>query len=137
MSRVSFPCFRLRRLLCRRSMKASHMATSLTFGSARSACLAAPLPRPPQPTRPTRRVSSPAAKAAGERAVAATADAADVFRKVRREVGEFMIVLVAAGMQVDGVLWPVRGGLSPLFQPKESRVITRSVNHSDLDWPAC
>ena len=49
------------RLASRRSMKASHMATSLTFGSARRASLAAPVPRPPQPTSPTRSVSSPAA----------------------------------------------------------------------------
>ena len=52
---------RFERLVSSRSMKASHIATSLTFGSARGPPWRAPVPRPPQPTRPTRSVSSPAA----------------------------------------------------------------------------
>src|SRR5262245_29466783 len=65
----------------------SPMATSLTFESARSACVAAPVPRPPQPIRPIRSVSLPAAWTAGASpwsSAAPARPAVDVVRKSRR-----------------------------------------------------
>src|SRR5262249_42366756 len=70
------------RLSCKRSSKASPIATSCTFLSARSACDAAPVPRWPQPIRPTRIVSLPVAWTCGT-AVSAPVTAA-VLRNSRR-----------------------------------------------------
>ena len=68
----------------RRSSNMSPIATSFAGGSARSACEAAPVPRPPQPIRPTRIVSAPAAWTCGT-TIAAPAMAADVVKKSRRD----------------------------------------------------
>src|SRR5262245_15262087 len=101
MSRVSFPNLRVSWLSSSRSMKASHMATSLTFESARRACLAAPVPRPPHPTSPTFRGSPPAAYAPGSRTDEAATVAADAFRKSRREV-ESGVMAGALGWDASG-----------------------------------
>src|SRR5438105_9607692 len=66
------------------------MAMSLTWGSALSAWLAAPVPRPPQPMSPTRRTALPAActLATLPQGVARAAPAtAEAFKKSRRDDG--------------------------------------------------
>src|SRR5205823_3438783 len=101
------------RLSCRRSSKASAIATSLTLLSALSAWAAAPVPRPPQPIRPILSVSPPPAWTAGATASTAPA-AADVFRKLRRVAPGFVGCVDIAG--------PFRRRENEDYQP-EARVL--------------
>ena len=79
--------FKAARQLWSRSSKASASAVTFALGSAFSAFIAAPVPRPPHPIRPTFNTSSPAAWAlrAMDRLPAAAARLV-AFRKLRRVV---------------------------------------------------